>query len=112
MISLQIQADSATEFKNIIMDLYSLHFQPAGQKEVFVQKLPPDPRLHGSNVLTTTDRLRYHIEETTNVGGCFSITSACLVLGFKTSQIQNALQSMKKAGAISMVKKGIWKRII
>lgn len=110
-ITVHIEAKDAAEYKALVKELYaSIKVQAMPQPEV--TRLPPDPRLHGSNVMRIVDKLRFHIEESATIGGCFSSAQACLILGVKSGQLQSGLQTLKKEGMINMVQKGIWKRII
>ena len=110
LISIAINAANADELKEDVKNLYATLFPIA--KEVQVQKLPPDPRIHGSNVITLCGKLRHHIEQTAKVGENFSSTSARLTLGFAQSQIQSSLQMLARQGMIKMLQRGIWKRVI
>lgn len=109
-INITIEAADPEQLKIQVKELYySLCPVP---KEIVVQKLPPDPKLSGSNVISFGDKLRHHIEENTSVGGHFSTTSARMNLGLKHCSMQSALRVLEKQGVIKMQQRGIWKRII
>jgi hypothetical protein len=53
-IELVIKAETASELQGILKGLCNSEHAPE------VKKLPPDPRLLGSNILKASDKLRHH----------------------------------------------------
>ena len=114
-IQLHIDAADAHEFKALVQELYASLFPPVDRvKEVVVQHLPPDPKLRAAcgNALGPSLRLLEHLKATTKVGEHFSSLAAGLVLGMTVNQRQGALTALKARGAIKLVQKGIWMRVV
>lgn len=111
MYSLHLEATTAEEFVAKIKEAYVVLCPQV--REIIIDKIPIGVgKYTGRNTQSYGDRLYQWIQETTDVGGGFSTTTARLMLEMKHSNIQSALMGLSKKGYISMVQRGTWKRVI
>lgn len=112
MLTLHIEAQTTEEFLQKIQEVFD-GLNPPPPKEIIIDKVPEGVgKYTGRNTQSYAEAVYAWIKENALPGKNFSTTSARLILEMKQGSFQYALKTLTQRGAIKMVQKGVWQRIL